>query len=683
MRLMFKICMGLVLAVLVACGGTPTSTPTPAAVPPTAVPATAAPTAGLVTATPEPANVAPTATAEPQGIATGVAPAATSVPVAPVAPDSKLVGSYSGILPAADAPGRIVTLELARDGSATMTTQFIGKGGPSVESGTWSEQDNTADVTLTQKDGAAQDNRITWTLQGTNLVATKFDPAQYGTAGLALSRVGNGDVIESNFNGVSFSFDSALAQSAQGTVLAARPVEQAPALGGAAPQGIQFTFNNQNLPDYFDPTKAQVYVYPVDGLNKLDQGVAQNVQALQTILADGTVEGDESIPVFPLIPASQVFHAQAHVIDFVNGTGISFITYYAQDVAPLRPEQVFWTFQGITLDNQFYVSVFMPIGSPALPPAQDISGADYDAFAKNYKTYLNNIVTTLNSLPAAGFTPNLSLLENMARSINAAPVFPEPAAPATSAPQATATGAQAEATPVPANGQTVAAAHDNVSFSFDKGLAQSAQGVDIAAVPVSLNAPMLGGGVPKHIAFAFNGEQITADVNPFQAQVRVYPLADLKGLDSSVADEVAKLKALLVAQPAEPAENVPVFPLFNAAQVMHSNVAYLQFANGKGVRFVTFYAQDVAPITNDGLFYTFQGLTTDEKYYVTVFWASKTDKLPNSYQDAKITDYGAWAKQFETYRTDTINMLNGLPPEAYVPNLSLLDQLVQSISIPN
>lgn len=697
MRLIFVLSSIVVILALAACGSSAPNLATPAR-PPLAIP-TLAPTVpplALVTATAEPANALPSPTIASQGGATAAAPAATSVPVAPVERNSKLVGAYSGILPAADAIGRVVMLDLALDGTATMTTQFIGKGSPSIESGTWVGEGDSAQVTFTQIDGQPQDNRITWMLQGNNLVTTEYDQAQYGTAGLPLMRVGAGDVIETSFEGVSFSFDSALAQSAQGKLLAPVPVQQAPALGGGAPQGIQFVFNNQNLPDFFDPTKPQVYVYPLDGLKALDPSVAQNIEALQKILADGTVSADEQIPVFPIIPAAQVFHAQTRVIDFVNGTGVGFITYYAQDVSPLQSERVFWTFQGITLDNKFFVSVFWPIGSPALPEPRNISGSEYDAFAKEYKNYLNNIVTTLNSLPPAGFTPNLSLLENMARSINASPIFPE----ATPAPQATAASAQTNATPepqatpsvvatgsaattlpAPANTQTIATEYNGVNFSFNNALAQSAQGVTIPAVPVNNDEPAFGGGAPEHIAFGFNGEKITTDVSPFQSQVRVYPVEALKDLDPSIAREVLALKTLLSVDPTTLNESIPLFPPFGAQQVIHPQIKYLNFQGGEGVRFVTLYAQDVAPLTNDGLFYTFQGLSSDGKYYVSAFWQVKTDKLPNSYQDAKITDYDAWAKQYETYRADTEKMLNQVSPDAFTPNLTLLDQMIESLQV--
>jgi hypothetical protein len=108
----------------------------------------------------------------------------------------------------------------------------------------------------------------------------------------------------------------------------------------------------------------------------------------------------------------------------------------------------------------------------------------------------------------------------------------------------------------------------------------------------------------------------------------------------------------------------------------------LKFKDGEGVRFVTFYAQNPAPVTNDGLFYTFQGLSADEKYYVTIFWHIRTDKLPDTLKDANIQDQDAFIKQYEQYLKDTEALLHGLASNDFTPDLALLDDLAQSIQVP-
>ncbi len=690
MRLTMILGFVVLIVAVTACGG---GTPAPQFQPtafrvPTRVPTSPR----VVTATPEPPSAAAAPTEPPQAEATATALVATPLPVDLVPEDSKLIGAYGGILPAADSPGRIVNLELALDGTATMTTQFIGRGAPIVENGTWVARDDEAVVTFTVREGAPEDNRITWRLEGNQLVSTVYDLAQYGTEGLTLTRIGTGDIIETAFEGVSFSFDSSLAQSAQGQFLAPVPVQNEPALGGGAPKGALFKFNDETLPDFFDPRLPQVYVFPVEGLKQLDPSVAQGVESLQKLIQAKPAAPTEPIFVFPLIPSSQGMRVNVRYLDFVNGSGVRFVTYYSQDISPVTNDRIFYTFQGITLDGEWYVSVFWPLSTPALPNADNAPDTShYDA--RQFEDYLNQIVTTLDSLPAGGYQPNLSLLDNLVQSVNAAPLFPTPTpeAQATQAAPAEATQVVSTATPEAApaatttsttgTAQMVSAEYQGTSIQFSPTLAQSAQGVTIPAVAVNENAPGLGGGAPENIAFGFNGETVTTDVNPFQPAVRVYSAEQLMDTAPQIAKEVLALKSLLDVQPTTLNDPLPMFPLFPAQQLIHPQIKYLNFQGGRGVRCVTFLSQNLAPVTNDGLFYTFQGLTEDDKSYVTVFWQVSTSALPNSYEDADIEDMDAWSKHFEAYLAETNSQLDDLSPGEFTPDLELLDQLVESVRV--
>lgn len=683
MRFITLTLLSLGLCLIAACSSQPAPQPTQ----PAAVSETTAPTpAGVVTATAEPPTPAQAyVPSEPTSVAMNdVTPATppeqTPLPVAPVPMDSPFVGSYGGILPAADAIARVVTLDLGVDGSATMTTEYIGKGAPIVENGTWTEANDLARVIFTVRDGKPQDNRITWQLKDNQLTTVEYDAAQYGSAGLPMNRIGSGVTNQAEYGGVTFRFDTSLAQSAQGSTQPAVPADQnAPALGGGTPVNIRFLFDNATAPDYFDPHLPQVYVYPVAGLKALDPGVAKNVEDLQKILADKTVAPDQDIPIFPVMPASQVFHAQTRFLDFINGSGVSFVTAYKQDASALTNQDIFYTFQGITFDGAWYVAVYWNVSTPALPDTVQAAQAvlPADVTAEQFETYLAQTVAVLDALPPVAFVPNLRLLDQMNQSIRAEPEIETPKTPAPNATVITPANADQSS-----NAQALTAEFGGASLNYSADLAQSTQGYDMAAVPADTNAPALGGGAPAHIAFGFNNETLTTDVSPFQPAVRIYPTADLKALDPMVAQQVLALKTMLDAKPPTLEQPVPVFPVFNAQQVIHPQIKYLNFKNGQGVRFATYYAQDVSPITNDGLFYTFQGLTDDGKYYVTAFWHLRSDQLPNSYQDAKIQDYDAFAKQFETYIKATSDQLNTLPPEAFTPNLNALDQMVESIQTP-
>ena len=158
-------------------------------------------------------------------------------------------------------------------------------------------------------------------------------------------------------------------------------------------------------------------------------------------------------------------------------------------------------------------------------------------------------------------------------------------------------------------------------------------------------------------------------------------MAGLRALDPSVAQGVNDLQALLAARPTNP-EAIPVFPVIPAHQTFRAQVRYLDFPSGSGVRFITRYAQDVSPVTNQSVFFTFQGLTSDGQHYVSLFWPVDTSALPNTDEEALGgQSYEAWAQQYDAYLARTVQTLNGLPPDAFTPDLSLLDEMLQTLTI--
>jgi putative hemolysin len=327
-----------------------------------------------------------------------------------------VVGSYTAQLLAADAIGRVVVLDLLPDSTASLTTQFIGKGAPTVDTGMWAQPGKEIVVTI---DTPASDKQ-TLTFQYDNGALVLQDPAKAGySTGLTLKRTPSGNTNTAEFGGVKISFDAELAQAAQGENLAAIPVSEGPALGGASPAAIRFLFDGAKAEDYFNPRLAQVLVYKTDEWAKLDPSVAQNIAGLKTLLAAKPAVITGTIPVLPPIPAQQVFHAQTQYLDFQNGSGVGFVTHYAQSADPVTANRPFYTFQGLTNDGQYYVAVFYPITTTLLPTDANaaLGGQSYDEWVKNYETYLTDLIAQLNGLLSAAYTPDLTLVEELAKSI--------------------------------------------------------------------------------------------------------------------------------------------------------------------------------------------------------------------------------------------------------------------------
>jgi hypothetical protein len=304
-----------------------------------------------------------------------------------------------------------------------MTTQFIGKGEPIVEKGTWQMDGGNVAVTLGSDKPLVFAPEM-FTPNDKPAVVAKLvlqDPvaAGYGSNGLTLDRVPSGVTQSFEYGGVSLATDVGLAKSAQGETLPAVPVQEGPALGGGTPAAIRILFDGAKSPDFFDPHLPQVLVYKTDDWVKLDPSTAESVQALQAMLQDKPKTFDKGIPVLPIIPAAQVFQVKPQYYDFQNGTGIGFITHYAQDVSPVTADQPFYTFQGLTKDGKYYVAVFYPVTTTLLPtdPEAAMGGKSYDDWAKEYEAYLDKLVQEMNGLNDAAYAPDLVLIQDMVKSI--------------------------------------------------------------------------------------------------------------------------------------------------------------------------------------------------------------------------------------------------------------------------
>lgn len=94
-----------------------------------------------------------------------------------------VAGIYGATLPAADAPARVVTLRLAPDGTAVLTTAFAGRDTLPAERGRWSVRDSLLSVRL-----AGERAALVYVVRGANLTPLSWDTTRYGGAGLPLER---------------------------------------------------------------------------------------------------------------------------------------------------------------------------------------------------------------------------------------------------------------------------------------------------------------------------------------------------------------------------------------------------------------------------------------------------------------------------------------------------------------
>lgn len=144
-----------------------------------------------------------------------------------------------------------------------------------------------------------------------------------------------------------------------------------PPLNGQ-PARLRLRFDGEPLPAAVNPLQRQVLVYPLAAYRALFPAgeqvlLDQHIAALRRLLAERPefVDGEE-IPVLPEPEAAQAFRARIRYLRFDGGAGVAFITRYAAGAAsPAGP--LVWTFQGVTDDGRYWVSVFHPVDAPGLP----------------------------------------------------------------------------------------------------------------------------------------------------------------------------------------------------------------------------------------------------------------------------------------------------------------------------
>jgi hypothetical protein len=241
-------------------------------------------------------------------------------------------------------------------------------------------------------------------------------------------------------------------------------------------------------------------------------------------------------------------------------------------------------------------------------------------------------------------------------------------------------------TQAPPSGTAVS--FQNVSFVIPTGLALGANGEAVPVITEDNGAPW--DAAPAHIHFTFFGyNDVLAKFSTME--ISVYPAQEYAAVSNGAGNSIPRLQAIL-ASPSAPIDvkNLPNVPYFNAGAMMTAQVKVINFASGSGVRSVTQYGQAVGAVMNNGTFYHFEGLTADGKYYIVavlpigspILQSGSDPYGPLPAGGVQFPQYTtADPADYETYFQAVTDALNAASPDSFQPSLSMLDALVQSITI--
>lgn len=192
-----------------------------------------------------------------------------------------------------------------------------------------------------------------------------------------------------------------------------------------APPHLQLTFQGYALQGSFHV--PQLFVYPAQQYASMNPAAAESLKRLQAVLAQpGTGHDQDGLPRVPFFNAGQVIAAQQKVIHFSGGSGLRFITQYAQDVSPVNNSGLFYLFEGLSEDGKYYLIGVLPVNLPFLPadsqpdaavPAGGVPFPSGAAAGSSYQEYFAQITGRIEAARGDQFTPALDLLDDLMQSI--------------------------------------------------------------------------------------------------------------------------------------------------------------------------------------------------------------------------------------------------------------------------
>ncbi|NTW12510.1 MAG: hypothetical protein HGA30_04290 [Anaerolineales bacterium] len=172
--------------------------------------------------------------------------------------------------------------------------------------------------------------------------------------------------------------------------------------------------------------EAQIYGFPALDYATLVPGAFESMHRLRNVMSAVVPLTPDQLPAVPFFNAAQVFASNIQAVSFQNGSGVRFLTEYAQYFAPVNNHELIYHFQGFTNDGEYYIIAILPITAPALAetsdagavvPAGGIALPDINDPNADWQGYYASIADLLNATSADAFTPSISQLDALIQSM--------------------------------------------------------------------------------------------------------------------------------------------------------------------------------------------------------------------------------------------------------------------------
>lgn len=172
--------------------------------------------------------------------------------------------------------------------------------------------------------------------------------------------------------------------------------------------------------------KPQIYVYPAIEYATLVPGAFESMHRLRNIISGVVPMTPDQLPAVPFFNAAQVFASNIQLVSFQNGSGVRFLTEYAQYFASVNNHDLFYHFQGFSDDGNYYIVAIFPITAPMLAetsdagaavPAGGIAFPNLDDPNADFQSYYASVTDLLNATSPESFSPSISQLDALIQSI--------------------------------------------------------------------------------------------------------------------------------------------------------------------------------------------------------------------------------------------------------------------------
>jgi hypothetical protein len=187
---------------------------------------------------------------------------------------------------------------------------------------------------------------------------------------------------------------------------------------------------------------------------------------------------------------------------------------------------------------------------------------------------------------------------------------------------------------------------------------------------------------PAHTELTIENYPLTR--TQFPPQVIIYPVNRFSELLPDVLPRRVSDLERLISSGTWSSGELPFLPPLPMMQSFFSHEAVISFNGGQGVRFITDYNESSHPLSNRTIFYTFQGLTDDGMYWVAVTLPISSPILPADADFRTLPEgysFETWFQTYGAYVSDVKDVLEAQAPDSFFPTVSILDSLVESITV--